>query len=97
MKKALYAPEAEQDIYEAAGRIAEEAGSLEPAHRFIDGIDDTAQFLVAYPKIGRLRPEISPRLRSFPAGPFVIFYRPTKGGVEIARVIHGARDVGALF
>jgi plasmid stabilization system protein ParE len=27
----------------------------------------------------------------------LIFYRPTKDGIEIVRILHGARDIAAEF
>jgi toxin ParE1/3/4 len=53
--------------------------------------------LASMPEMGRLREEIAARLRSFPVGSYVIFYRPIAGGVEIVRVLHGARDLPPLF
>ena len=49
------------------------------------------------PDMGRLREDLSAGLRSFSVGNYVIFYRPMKGGIEIARVLHGARDFPPLF
>lgn len=34
--------------------------------------------------------------RSVSAGAYVIFFRPIQSGVEIARVLHGSRDLGQL-
>ncbi len=28
---------------------------------------------------------------------YLVFYRPTASGIEILRVIHGARDLAAIF
>jgi toxin ParE1/3/4 len=36
-------------------------------------------------------------LRSHPAGAYVIYYREMKSGIEIVRVLHGARDVPRAF
>jgi toxin ParE1/3/4 len=36
-------------------------------------------------------------LRSFPVGRYVIFYMPTPKGVEIVRVLHGARDADSAL
>jgi toxin ParE1/3/4 len=47
--------------------------------------------------MGRARPELRPDLRSFPVGRFVIFYREVRDGIEIVRVLRGARDLPALF
>lgn len=27
----------------------------------------------------------------------LIFYRPVEGGIEVLRVLHGARDINAIF
>jgi toxin ParE1/3/4 len=49
------------------------------------------------PKIGRTRDELSSGLRSFPAARYIIFYRENRDGIEIVRVLHGARDFPPLF
>lgn len=57
------------------------------------------QFLLLseYPHLGQARPDIRPGLRSFPLKRHLIFYRQTPDGVEIVRVVHGSRNLGALF
>jgi toxin ParE1/3/4 len=47
--------------------------------------------------MGRSRPELAPNLRSFPVGQYVIFYLPLAKGVEIVRVLHGARDFESIL
>ena len=47
--------------------------------------------------IGRARRELAPGVRSFPLGRFVLFYCPTAAGIEVVRVLHGARDIGQVF
>jgi toxin ParE1/3/4 len=47
--------------------------------------------------MGRVRDELVPSLRSFPVGKYVIFYRPIENGIEIARILHGARDLPSIF
>jgi toxin ParE1/3/4 len=32
-------------------------------------------------------------LRSFPVGEYLIFYRPLSDGIELARIMHGARNI----
>ncbi|MGH7989069.1 MAG: type II toxin-antitoxin system RelE/ParE family toxin [Limisphaerales bacterium] len=49
------------------------------------------------PLLGREREELLPRLRSFPVSRYVIFYRPMENGIEVVRVLHGARDFPPLF
>ena len=55
------------------------------------------------PGMGRLREFDRPDLadiRSWPVGGFedyLIFYRPVPTGIDVLRVVHGARDIAALF
>lgn len=55
------------------------------------------KLLSAQPGIGRVRDDLMPELQSFPFERYVIFYRKVSGGIEIIRVLHSARDVGAQF
>jgi hypothetical protein len=43
------------------------------------------------------RPELAAELRSLPVGKYTIFYLPLSNGVQIVRVLHGARDIDAIF
>jgi toxin ParE1/3/4 len=67
------------------------------AEKFLRALVSRFPMLASQPGIGRKREELSPGLRSFPVGRCVIFYRPIENGVEIARVLHGARDFPPLF
>lgn len=87
--------QAEQDLDEIWLAIAED--HPDAADRMIDRITDAIILLAGQPLMGRERPELAPNLRSFPVGNYVIFYRPTTDGVGIARVLHGSRDIDALF
>lgn len=49
------------------------------------------------PESGRKRPDLAPDLRSLPVGNQVIFYRPIPDGIQVIRVLHGARDIPAVF
>lgn len=97
MRRATFRQEAEADVYSAAKRIAEDAGLLEPAYRFIDIISEKAALIATQPEMERERPELAAGLRSFPVGAFVIFYRPSKDGIEVIRVPRGSRDIPTLF
>ena len=55
--------------------------------------DEKLRILSDFPGAGPARPELRPRLRSFPVGNYLLFYRPTRGGIELLRVLHGARDL----
>ena len=87
--------QAEQDLDEIWLTIAED--SPDAADRMIDRLTDSFVLLAGQPLIGRERPELAPNLHSFSVGSYVIFYRPTTAGVDIARVLHGLRDINTLF
>ena len=67
------------------------------ADRFMRTIVSRFPTLASMPHMGRHREDLSARLRSFPVGNYVIFYRPTDSGIEVVRVLHGARDFPPLF
>jgi toxin ParE1/3/4 len=49
------------------------------------------------PLLGELRSDLPKQPRCFSAGNYIILYQPIPSGVEIARVVHGARDLGAIL
>lgn len=53
--------------------------------------------LAATPKAGRSRPELEPSMRSFVVGNYLVFYRVCPDGIEVARVLHGHRDLQSLL
>ena len=68
------------------------------ADRFLDRLVSTlTTTLSTAPLAGRTRDEFGVGLRSFPIESYIGFYRVNKGAVEIVRIIHGARDLGAIF
>jgi len=86
---------ARSDLDEIWVYIAED--NPDAADRFICALVSRFPMLASMPEIGRQREELSAHLRSFPVGNYIIFYRPMEGGIEIARVLHGARDLPPLF
>jgi toxin ParE1/3/4 len=95
MKKVLLAPLAEGDLAEIWFYIAED--SPDRADQFVESLDEKFHILATQPEMGRARPELLPEVRSFPVARYIIFYRPVADGVQILRVVSGARDVDALF
>jgi toxin ParE1/3/4 len=47
--------------------------------------------------MGQQRDELLPGMRCFSLSNYVIFFRATASGVEIVRVVHGARNIEELF
>lgn len=88
-------PRAKADLSEIWEFIADD--SDDQAEAFIDLIDQKFQLLAQQAGLGRRRDELAEGLRSFAVGRYVIFYLPISGGVQIVRVLHGARDIEAAF
>ena len=86
---------ARSDLDEIWSYIAQD--NADAADRFIRAIVSRFPAFASMPHMGPQRKDLSPRLRSSPVGNYVIFYRPMKNGVEIVRVLHGARDFPPLF
>ncbi len=63
----------------------------------MDHLDEQFRVLATQPSMGRARDELAPDVRSFPFGRYVIFYMPLDDGIDVVRVLHGARDVDAVF
>lgn len=67
------------------------------ADRLIHDLKQKFRTLASQPLMGQQRSELAANLRSFSVGNYVIFYRPVQKGIEVARVIHAARDIGSQF
>jgi toxin ParE1/3/4 len=95
MKPFRVSSAARSDLDEIWFYIAQD--NVEMADRFIRALVSRFPKLAETPQLGRPRKELSPHLRSFPFGHYVIFYRPMENGIEIARILHGARDFPPLL
>jgi len=83
------------DLDEIWSYIAEDNPTA--ATRLVERILDQAEVLADHPGRGRARDELSPGVRSYAMGNYVIFYRKTLRGIDIIRVLHGARDIYRIF
>jgi toxin ParE1/3/4 len=95
MPSVVIRPKALADLAGIWVYIAED--SPRQADVFSAAIDRQIRGLARHALIGRARPELLTDLRSLPFGPYVIFYLPRKRGIEVVRVLHGARDLEPLF
>jgi len=74
-----------------------EQASDEIADAQISKIHSACQVLERSPLRGRPRDELRRGLRSVLAQPYIVFYSVTDTMVEIARVLHGRRNLPPLF
>ena len=95
MSRVQYTTQAQEDILEIAFYIAQD--NAEAAHRLMGKILRACDRISASPQAGRAREELAPNLRSLPVEKYLVFYRPIHSGIEVMRVVHGARDIPALF
>jgi toxin ParE1/3/4 len=70
--------------------------TIEQADRFLDKIQAKLEMLARQPLIGESRDDLGRNVREAPIGNYVIFYRPIPDGVEVVRVLHGARNIRNL-
>lgn len=67
------------------------------ATAFLRTIERKLRLLATQPLIGRARPELRADLRSFPVAPYLLLYEPRDDGILLIRIVHGHRDLDALF
>ncbi len=80
---------AEEDLIEIWMYVATD--NPEAADKLIEQIDTKCKMLADNLAMGQARPDIAPGLRYFPTRNYLILYRQLREGVEIVRVVHGAR------
>ncbi|MGD9633009.1 MAG: type II toxin-antitoxin system RelE/ParE family toxin [Pirellulales bacterium] len=90
-----------RDLEQIVDYLKQDSPSV--AARFLDATEHTFEFLCQNPNVGQrcefTRSDMA-NVRVWPVDGFrnhLIFFRPTDDGVEVVRVLHGARDLGTLF
>ncbi|MCE2644658.1 MAG: type II toxin-antitoxin system RelE/ParE family toxin [Burkholderiaceae bacterium] len=95
MPRVTRRPLAQTDILDIWDFIADD--SVAAADRWVDVLDAQFRVLATQPMMGRAREELAPGVRSFPVGRYVVFFVPLVDGIDVVRVLHGARDIDAMF
>lgn len=67
------------------------------ADRLLDRLGEAFDLLANNPGFGQRRDDLRPNLQLFPVGSYVILYYPEDDGIEVAGILHGARDTNGLF
>jgi len=88
---------ARADLDEIWHHIVTEGGSESAADRIVDLITFRFLLLTEWLRLGRALNELRRGLRSLPVGDYVIFYRVSRAGVVIQRVLHGRRDISRIM
>jgi len=95
MPRIIRRPLALHDLDEIWDYIAQD--NPDPAGQFIDKIEEKCLLLADYPKIGTSCDTLYPSLRFLVVDKYLVFYLPLDEGIELVRVLHGARDLENLF
>ncbi len=95
MARFTLAPLAQADLDEIWNYISEY--NNQAADKFIRDLAIKFQLLADNQKIGRRQDDFIVEMRMFPFKKYHIYYFPTDDGVEIYRVLHGARDAEGEF
>lgn len=92
MPSFVFSVDAEADIAGIAEYIAER--NLPAAIRILDRIESACQMLADNPGLGEERKGFGvPGCRSFTVSRYVIFFRRSDVGVDIARILDASRDL----
>jgi toxin ParE1/3/4 len=95
MTEPMITDEAQADLDEAWDFLAKT--NPKAADRLIDRFVKAARVHAEYPEAGRSREDLAPGLRSFVVAPYVVFFRPSAGTIEIRRFLQGRRDSGRIM
>lgn len=101
-RRILVRPAADCDLDEQAKYLAARR-DMETGLRFYRAAEETFELLALQSEMGRAteyRSAFLAGVRMFPLKRFpkhLVFYRPLENGIEVIRVLHGARDLEKLF
>jgi toxin ParE1/3/4 len=95
MDPVTFSPKSRQDLLDIGDYIAKD--SLANARFFVAKLMDQCQRIGAAPLAYPGREDLAPGLRMAPMGSHVVFFRVLGDSVRIERVLHGARDLPAIF
>ena len=91
MTEVVYTDAAERDLTQISLHIA--ADDPRAAIRFVERVRKKCEYLSRFQRIGRLRPDIHPTIRSMPHGSYIIYFEwnDIADEVRILRIWHGSR------
>lgn len=90
-----FSPIAENDLEDIIIYVSKH--NLLASQKLVKELIKKFRLLAENPKLGRLRDDYVLGLRSFPYKDYLIFYFPIENGIEIYRVIHGAKKIDDFF
>jgi toxin ParE1/3/4 len=90
-----FSPKARRELND----LLETIGQHNPvaAAKWAAKIEERCRLLAQFPHSGTACPDLLPNLRCSSVGSYVIYFRPTKDGIQVVHIVHGARDITQLF
>ena len=79
------------DFREIWGYIAND--NERAADELITSFERKLKLLATMPEMGKDESDLAEKLRSFPIGNYILFYREVSDGIQLIRALHGARDI----
>jgi toxin ParE1/3/4 len=95
MSRPFFSPSSRQDLIQILEYISQDNPGA--ALRHVERLEEECWLPARNPEMGTLRNDLLPNLRAWSMGNYVIFFRPTADGIDVVRVVHGARDYPSLF
>jgi toxin ParE1/3/4 len=95
MARIVRAASAKADVLEIAEHIA--ADKPAAAKSWVSKLDKALERLAPNPLLGEKVDHLAPNVRRQCFGNYLLFYVPIQGGIELRRVLHGARRIEDLF
>jgi toxin ParE1/3/4 len=95
MSRPSFSPSSRQDLLDILEHIARDKPGAATA--FVQKLENECCLLARNPGLGSVLADLLPDLRCWSVGNYVIYFFPAADGIEVARVLHGARDVGKLI
>jgi toxin ParE1/3/4 len=95
MARIVRAASAKTDVLEIAERIA--ADKPAAATRWVGKLDSALERLARNPLLGEKVDHLARNMRRQCFGNYLLFYVPIQDGIELRRVLHGARRIENLF
>ena len=96
MAEVRFALQVSRDLIRIGDTIAQDNRAA--AAEFVEAIRKHCYLLASVPLMGRARPAMGAGVRSFPHGPYIVFYRFRSeiDRVEVLRIWHGRRRAPTL-
>ncbi len=96
MKPVIFSPDAILDLEDIWLYIAQD--DIDRADRFVDKLRAFCEGeLALFPEIGAPRDYLSKGVLAFPYRNYMLYYRISKGVVQIIRIMHGSVDKESGF